>query len=506
MTTYLNLDQAGSYNTLSALSKQPLILKQELTSSRLETFWVRKPFLSFCYAFSGVNEVILEGLQTLADDMKVIEKFQKLLQGTYINATEQRHIGHHALRHPEKNEINADVFRLKQWISSWDTLVSASGKPFKTVLQIGIGGSESGPKFLVEALRRKYPSRFDMRFLASMDGDASADCLGSLDFETTLFILTSKSGTTQETQVNFDQLCKRVTQKGIPLASFLKQQVISVSMPKGVLDKPDAFLQCFYLDESVGGRFSLTSTAGLLPVALLYGWPCAQDILDGAYEQDQLSLNPESKENSALMAALLTVWDVSFLNMPVMGLISYSEVLAYFGAYVQQLSCESNGKQVNIYNQPLNYPTGPLLIEGVGTQSQHSFFQNIHQGQHKVSLQCVGLANPQLEFDDALDLHRSLNTHLAAQLMAFAVGNEATVPSAYCQGNKPTSLVWLASLEARALGHLIAFYENKTMFEGFLWNINSFDQEGVQLGKTLAHSLTDSGKGTPLLKTFFEQL
>jgi glucose-6-phosphate isomerase len=243
-------------------------------------------------------------------------------------------------------------------------------------------------------------------------------------------------------------------------------------------------------------------------LSLAFGPAIFREVLAGAHEADALALNGDILKNAALLDALIGVYERNFLKYPCTAVLPYSQALSRFPAHLQQLDMESNGKSVNRNGEPLAYATGPVVFGEPGTNGQHSFYQLLHQGTDVVPLQFAGFTQGQLADDVEIDGSRSqtkLAANLAAQIVAFACGKTDANPNKSFAGARPSSLIYGKQLTPKALGALLAHYENKVMFQGFVWNVNSFDQEGVQLGKTLAKQVL-SGKGGPALDAYFTLL
>lgn len=265
--------------------------------------------------------------------------------------------------------------------------------------------------------------------------------------------------------------------------------MIAVTSETSPLAKSDDYLDAFYMDDYIGGRFSSTSSVGGAVLSLAFGPDVFADFLEGASAEDKLALNKDILKNPAMLDALIGVYERNVLGYECTAVLPYSQGLSRFPAHLQQLDMESNGKSVNRFNEPVNYPTGPVIFGEPGTNGQHSFYQLLHQGTNIVPLQFIGFKNSQLENDvtiqDSTSQHK-LCANVAAQIVAFACGKDDENPNKTFKGGRPSSIITGDKLTPKSLGALLSHFENKVMFQGFLWNINSFDQEGVQLGKVLA--------------------
>ncbi|HUZ17712.1 MAG TPA: glucose-6-phosphate isomerase, partial [Spirochaetia bacterium] len=258
-------------------------------------------------------------------------------------------------------------------------------------------------------------------------------------------------------------------------------------------------------DDYIGGRYSSSSAVGGALLSLAFGPEVFQEMLEGMHESDQAALSDDMSRNASLTDALIGVYERNVLDYRMSAVLPYSQALSRFPAHLQQLDMESNGKSVNRAGEPISYQTGPIVFGEPGTNGQHSFYQNLHQGTTIVPLQFIGFLESQNPNDvtiDGLTSQTKLDANLAAQIVAFALGSDNANKSKYFAGNRPSSLIYGKRLTPKALGALLAHFENKVMFQGFLWNINSFDQEGVQLGKVLANRILEGGKLDPIMGSY----
>ena len=272
------------------------------------------------------------------------------------------------------------------------------------------------------------------------------------------------------------------------------------------LARDSGYLDSFYIDDFIGGRYSATSAVGGVVLSLSLGPDAFKALLDGAADADRLALEPDPTKNAALLDALLGVYERNALGRPSVAVLPYSQALSRFPAHLQQLDMESNGKRVDRYGKPVAIPSGPAGNGEPGTNGQHSFYQLLHQGTDIVPLQFIGFRKNQSGFDPEFQgstARRKLNANLAAQIVAFACGKDDDNPNKAFPGGRPSTLIVGDELDPGALGALLAHYENKVMFQGFAWNLNSFDQEGVQLGKKLTSAvLADGGPSDPALASY----
>ena len=383
-------------------------------------------------------------------------------------------------------------------------IVNENGEKFTTVCQIGIGGSDLGPRAMYLALENwaKANNTFKMeaKFISNVDPDDAAGVISTIDIAHTIFILVSKSGTTLETLTNESFVKDFIKKAGLNPA---KHMIAVTSETSPLAHNPD-YLAAFYMDDYIGGRYSSTSGVGGAVLSLAFGPQVFADFLDGAAAADATAKNKDIRKNPALMDALIGIYERNVQEYPSTAVLPYSQALSRFPAHLQQLDMESNGKQVNRDGNAINYVTGPVIFGEPGTNGQHSFYQLLHQGTNIVPLQFIAFSKNQTGKDVVIEDSTSqvkLCANVVAQIVAFACGKKDADPNKTFEGNRPSSLIYGEQLTPKTLGVLLAHYENKVMFQGFVWNINSFDQEGVQLGKVLAKSVL-SGKMEGALKEF----
>ena len=327
--------------------------------------------------------------------------------------------------------------------------------------------------------------KMEAKFISNVDPDDAAAVLASTDVAHSIFILVSKSGTTLETLTNESFVKNALKNAGLDPAKHM----IAVTSETSPLAGRSDYLDAFFMDDYIGGRFSSTSSVGGAVLSLAFGPEVFAQFLDGAAEEDKLSANKNLRENPEMLDALIGVYERNVLGYPCTAVLPYSQALSRFPAHLQQLDMESNGKSVNRFGEPVTYPTGPVIFGEPGTNGQHSFYQLLHQGTDIVPLQFIGFKNNQLETDVVIQdstSQQKLCANVAAQIVAFACGKDDENLNKNFKGGRPSSIIIGDKLTPKALGALLAHFENKIMFQGFVWNVNSFDQEGVQLGKVLA--------------------
>jgi glucose-6-phosphate isomerase len=470
--------------------------------------------LSYNYAAREVTAETLGVLQELADEAELLAKYAELYNGGTVNTGEGRRVLHHATRGALGSYDCSFYAAQTRAAAAFADRVHAgairneAGEPFTTVVQIGIGGSDLGPRAMYLALeqwaRKEGALKMQARFISNVDPDDGAAVLGSVDVSRSLFILVSKSGTTQETLANELFVKAALTKAGLDPAKHL----LAVTSETSPLANNSAYLASFYLDDHIGGRYSSTSAVGGAVLSLAFGPAVFARFLAGAHEADVAAKNPRLRENAALLDALIGVYERNVLGYATTAVLPYSQALSRFPAHLQQLDMESNGKQVNRFGESVAYKTGPVIFGEPGTNGQHSFYQLLHQGTDVVPLQFIAFRESQAGEDVVVEGSTSqakLVANVAAQIAAFALGKTDTNRNKHFPGGRPSSLIHGPRLTPEALGALLAHYENKVMFQGFTWNLNSFDQEGVQLGKLLARQVL-AGETTGALTAYAELL
>jgi glucose-6-phosphate isomerase len=422
------------------------------------------PGLRYDFSRQRVGAVTLRLLAKLAAERGFAQWRAALLGGKPVNDTEQRAAWHTALRadHPPP-EVRETLTRMKALASQL-----RSEKRFKRIVNLGTGGSDLGPRLVADALAsRKEAGTLDVRFVANVDPKDLERALEGAEPASTLFIVASKTFTTQETMANA-AAAKRWG------GTHFYAVTSNVAAAKGL-----GALEVLPMWDWVGGRFSVWSAVGFAAMCAI-GPQGFNDFLDGARELDEHFAQAPLEKNLPVLMALIGVWNTNFLGAATHAVLPYSNALRLLPAYLQQLEMESNGKRVDREGRVLDYATAPVLWGAEGTVSQHSFHQLLHQGTQIVPCDFIDIAS-----DAAL----SANARAQADALAFGTDDPALPPYRQYPGNRPSSLLFLEGLDARSLGRLIALYEHKVFTQGVIWNINSFDQWGVELGKELAKKI-----------------
>lgn len=519
------MSQASRTEILEQLAKASRdIGKTHLTQlfaaqpDRMREFSLELPDLLFDYSRNRISREILDLLLKLADASGFAEWRQRLFAGEQINNTEQRAALHTLLRADQADvpaglasrfqQIQVTRQRMREFsVAVRDAaLRGTSGRPFTDVVHIGIGGSHLGPELVIEALTPISGVHPRVHFLSNVDPEQSARLLAALDPASTLVIVASKTFTTQETLANANVVRAWIS-AACGEASIASQFVAVTASPAraGEFGIPEE--RIFVFQDWVGGRYSLWSAIGL-PISIALGPETFDALLEGAARMDRHFSDAPLAQNLPVVSALLGVWHVDFSGAQSRAVIPYRQSLRLLPVYLQQLEMESNGKGVQCDGEPLVVPTAPVTWGGVGTDAQHAFFQLLHQGTAKVPVEFIAVINEaggnreQQDmllancFAQAEALMRGRSEAEARrELAASNIGGEQLSLLAQHKtftGNRPSSLLLLDRLDAETLGMLIAYYEHRTFVQACVWNINPFDQMGVELGKQLAGNVLHS--------------
>jgi len=467
------------------------------------------------YSKNRITDKTLALLLQLAEEVNLKDAIKKIFNGDLINQTEGRSVLHTALRAKKTDTIMVsgvniipEVYQVKNQLRQFsEDIINGqrkgyTGKAFTDVVNIGIGGSDLGPLMVTEALKY-YKNHLRTHFVSNVDGDHVYEVLKELDPETTIFIIVSKTFTTQETLSNANTIRKWFLKSATERDVAKHFAAVSTNTKKinefGITEE-----NVFPMWDWVGGRFSLWSAVGL-SISLAIGYENFQELLSGANEMDTHFKTANFDENIPVILALLSIWYNNFYQAETEAIIPYTQYLNRFSAYLQQGMMESNGKSVDRDGNVTNYQTGTIIWGEPGTNAQHAFFQLIHQGTKLIPADFIG-------FKDSLhgdsDHHNKLMANFFAQTEALMNGKtadevrqelvakempvneiEALVPFKTFEGNKPTNTLLIDKLTPKTLGMLIAMYEHKIFVQGIIWNIYSFDQWGVELGKQLASTI-----------------
>ena len=506
MVAWKNMDTLKAYQAM-AEKKTDVNLKEVLSgdagAERVAKYCVpMAEGLAYNFAAKKVDDGILEDLAAFAKEAQLTEKFAELAGGAVINTGENRLVLHHLTRGQLCGPVVADGTDKRAFYETQQKniaefakkvhageITNAAGEKFTTVVQIGIGGSDLGPRAVYLALenwaRANGTLKMEARFISNVDPDDAAAVLNTTDVAHAIFVLVSKSGTTLETLTNESFVKDALEKAGLDPS----RHMIAVTSETSPLAKNSGYLAAFFMDDYIGGRYSSTSAVGGAVLSLAFGPEVFAAFLEGAAAEDKLAMNENLLENPAMLDALIGVYERNILGYGSTAVLPYSQALSRFPAHLQQADMESNGKSVNRFGEPVSYRTGPLLFGEPGTNGQHSFYQLLHQGTDIIPLQFVGFKESQFDKDVVIQgstSQKKLCANVVAQIIAFACGKDDENNNKYFAGGRPSSIIIGKKLTPQALGALLSHFENKIMFQGFAWNLNSFDQEVVQLGKVLA--------------------
>ncbi len=505
MISWKNLDTLASFKELSEAARVDLaaVMTGDAGAERVKKYSVPMAAgMAYNYGAKAVDDNVLAALAKLAEEAQLTEKYAALYNGEMINTGEKRLVLHQLTRGQLGEDVIADGINKRdfyvgeqQKIAEFANKVhageitNADGEKFTTVVQIGIGGSDLGPRAIYLALENwaKVNDTLKMKaeFISNVDPDDAAGVLSKIDLAHSLFVLVSKSGTTLETLTNESFVKDALKNAGLDPS----RHMAAVTSETSPLAKSADYLAAFFMDDYIGGRFSSTSGVGGAVLSLAFGPEVFAQFLDGAAEADKLAANKDFLQNPAMLDALIGVYERNVLGYSNTAVLPYSQALSRFPAHLQQADMESNGKSVNRFGEPVNYVTGPVIFGEPGTNGQHSFYQLLHQGSDIIPLQFVGFKNNQMEKDVVIQgstSQQKLCANVVAQIVAFACGKDDEDLNKKFEGGRPSSIIIGEKLTPAALGSLLSHFENKIMYQGFAWNLNSFDQEGVQLGKVLA--------------------
>lgn len=515
----LPLQQGPAWKRLDELARRDrqsgITLRERFNSdpARFSRFSCLREGLLLDYSKQRVDQDILSALHALWSEADVPGWIARMRAGEILNTSEGRAVLHVALRDPQpRPEVDAVLNRMQTFCNrlhdhEWR---GATHQPIRDLINIGIGGSDLGPRMAVHALTAFHQPGLRVHFVSNLDAAHLLTTLNGLNPATTLFVVASKSFTTQETMVNAraarDWLVSTLGESAVR-QHFL---AISTHLP-AVTAFGIAPENCFEFWDWVGGRFSLWSAIGL-PLMLAVGPANFKDFLEGAHAMDRHFFETPVEHNLPALMALLGLWNTNFLGAESLAVMPYSQLLEYFPAYLQQLEMESNGKQATREGHPADWVTAPILWGEVGTNGQHAFYQLLHQGGRLIPCDFIAfretdhplpgrhaavLANC-LAQSEALMMGKTLE-EARGEMQAAGLSSETIArlaPFKVFPGNQPSTTLLLSKLTPYTLGQLIALYEHKVFVQGILWGINSFDQWGVEYGKQLANRLLPYLDGT----------
>ena len=490
---------------------------------RAEKYSLQLENMHVDYSKNLINDEIMRHLFALARERGLEDKIKAMFGGKKINQTENRAVLHIALRHRQKTpiyvdgrdvmpQINAVLEKIRDFSEAvrLGRFTGYTGKKLTDIVNIGIGGSDLGPFMACEALKPYWAKDIHCHFISNIDGTACAEVLNKLNPETTLFIVASKTFTTIETLTNA-KTCRHWLAEALGEHAVAKH-FVALSTNKAEVEKFGINAEnMFEFWDFVGGRYSMWSAIGLI-IAIAIGYKNFERLLEGANAMDEHFANTPLEQNIPVVLALIGIWYNNFYNIHRYAVIPYDQYLQYLPAYLQQLDMESNGKSVTLDNKFVNYATGPVLFGGAGTNVQHSFFQLLHQGTEIVPIDFI---IPAISHNEIGNHHQILLSNILAQgeaLMHGKTEEEAALELEKAgkskteiarlkkyksfSGNRPSTTIIFKKIDPYALGQLVAMYEHKVFTQGIIWNINSFDQFGVELGKQLALNILPEIEGT----------
>jgi glucose-6-phosphate isomerase len=521
MLARVKFDQTAAYHQLQKHYQEVQglhlrdLFKQD--PARFDQFSLRFEEILLDYSKNRITAETKALLIALAEECGLKAAIEAMFSGEAINETENRAVLHTALRNPNTvgirvngQEILPEIHRVLKQMESFSEAVSSgvwkgyTGKAIKHIVNIGIGGSDLGPVMVTEALKAYQHPHIELHFVSNVDGTHIAETLKKIDPETTLFMVASKTFTTQETMANAFTARDWFLKNGGKAEDVAKHFVAISTNEKGVKDFGIDTQNMFAFWDWVGGRYSLWSAIGL-SIACAIGFKNFRELLDGAHAMDQHFSTATFEENMPVILALLGIWYNNFFGAESQAILPYDQYLHRFAAYFQQGDMESNGKQVDRNGDTINYQTGPIIWGEPGTNGQHAFYQLIHQGTKLIPCDFIAPVQSQNPIGNH---HQLLLSNYFAQTEALMNGKtkeevvaelkpagkteaeiEKLTPFKIFSGNRPSNSILVKKITPKMLGSLIAMYEHKIFVQGVIWNVFSFDQWGVELGKQLANQI-----------------
>ncbi|GGZ38810.1 glucose-6-phosphate isomerase [Echinicola pacifica] len=481
------------------------------------------------YSKNRVDDEVIQTLFELATETDLKEAIDSMFSGEHINQTEDRAVLHTALRNrsntpvkvegkdvmPDVNAVLAQMKEFSDKINAGDWK-GYTGKPIKSMVNIGIGGSDLGPVMVTEALKSYQNENLEIFFVSNVDGTHIAETLKKVDPETTLFFIASKTFTTQETMTNAHSARSWFLEHAKDEAAIAKHFVALSTNSEAVSAFGIDTKNMFAFWDWVGGRYSLWSAIGL-PIACTIGFDNYEKLLEGAHAMDKHFQSVDFDSNIPVILALIGLWNTNFLGATSEAILPYDQYMHRFAAYFQQGNMESNGKYVSRNGEKVDYSTGPIIWGEPGTNGQHAFYQLIHQGTHLIPCDFIA---PAISHNPVGDHHPILMSNFFAQTEALMNGKsldevkaelakagkseaeiEKLAPHKVFEGNRPTNSILVKKVDPFTLGALLAMYEHKIFTQGAIWNIFSFDQWGVELGKVLAKNILPELSGDDKVST-----
>jgi len=516
-----NPTKTNSWNDLEQFANESAFLKMaalfQENTFRFNEFSIEKEGFLLDYSKNIITSDILNKLIELAKECHLPKAIEYLFSGKKINETENRSVLHTALRNPVDSvlimdgyNIMVDIDQVKLKMKKFSSEVrngtwkGYTGKKIRNIVNIGIGGSDLGPLMVCEALKAYANADISVHFVSNVDASHLVETLKSLNHEETLFLIASKTFTTQETMTNAFSAREWFLNSAIDEKHVAKHFIALSTNEKAVVNFGIDANNMFIFWDWVGGRYSLTSAIGL-SICLYLGYEVFESLLSGFHWMDEHFRTENLNENMPVILALIGIWYVNFLGAQSEAILPYDQYLHRFAAYFQQGNMESNGKYVDRFGLKVNYSTGPVIWGEPGTNGQHAFYQLLHQGTGLIPCDFIAAAKPKHKISDH---HEKLMSNFFAQTEALMNGKSSEIaemelvnsglssddikkllPFKVFEGNKPSNSILIEELTPFNLGRLIALYEHKIFVQGIIWNIYSFDQWGVELGKQLANKI-----------------
>ncbi|MFH1577379.1 MAG: glucose-6-phosphate isomerase [Candidatus Margulisiibacteriota bacterium] len=471
--------------------------------TRAQDLSVRTDQVFYDFSRQRLDAQTVKALTDLAQERDLPASIESMFSGEKINSTEGRAVLHVALRNlsgdpikvdgkdvmPEVNKVLAQIEKFTNEVLSGKR-TGVTGKKIKNIVAIGIGGSYLGPEYLATAMGSYAKEGMNLRFVANVDATDFAEKTADLNPEETMVVIISKTFTTAETMQNAKTARQWLLDGLNNHADAIKKHMIAVSTAEELVrDFGIDTANMFGFWDWVGGRYSATSAVGAVPLSLYVGFENFRKVLEGAHWMDDHFRTAPLEQNIPVLSALIDIWNINFLGHQTRALLPYAQGLAKLPAHTQQVEMESNGKQVLINGQDVDFETGEVVFGEPGTNGQHSFYQLIHQGTQVIPADFIGFVRPQYELGadtaETVSHHRELMTNFLAQPDALAFGSSNSVRAKNFPGNRPSSSMLLNELTPFTAGLLLAWTEHRAAVKGFVWGINSFDQFGVELGKVL---------------------
>ncbi|UCD66857.1 MAG: glucose-6-phosphate isomerase [Deltaproteobacteria bacterium] len=498
------LEELPVYEKLMKLARNPFDLTDPgaISPDRISKFKASAAGFDLLYSTQCVDDAVINGLQQLADQSGAVDQFMEMKRGAVMNKiagyeSENRQVLHTACRDifsdsPYSTEATQQakqqLEKLQEFFNELNKgeVTNDQGEAFTDYVNIGIGGSDLGPRAIYLALSVYAHENRKVHFISNVDPDDTAAVLKNLDLSRTLVGVVSKSGSTLETLTNEAMVRAAYNKAGLDPRSHF----IAITGQGSPMDNPDKYLRSFHMYDYIGGRYSATSMVGAVMLGFGLGYEAFIEILRGANDMDRAAEERDIRKNPPLLLALLGMWNHNFLGYETVAVLPYSQALLRFPAHLQQCDMESNGKSVTRDGEKVQFSTGPIVWGEPGTNGQHAFYQLLHQGTTIVPAEFIGFRQSQHEMDQEIKgstSQQKLVANMLAQALALAAGQKDENPNRFFTGNRPSSILLAEKLTPYSMGALLALYEAKIVMQGFIWNINSFDQEGVQLGKVLAN-------------------